>query len=106
MAENCLGIYSAERLNKKTLKISALESKIRWSYFFDSEVKQKNESCYFDTNCLQAVILFHVYRNRPSRVSLQLIEQLLSKVNPKLIRENITKMVLFGLFRLTMRTIY
>lgn len=79
-------------MGKKSLKLSALESKIRWAYYFDQKVGNKAEVCYFETNCLQAALLNHVYRNRPNRIPLQLFEQIVNEVSPKLIKENLSKM--------------
>jgi hypothetical protein len=98
MSEHCINLFRQEYMGKKTLKISALESKIRWVYYFDETVHNKNESCYFDTNCLQALLLNHVYRNRPNRIPLQLLERLV-QVSPKLLRENLNKMVSDELFQ-------
>lgn len=83
-------------MSKKVMKISGLESKVRWLYYFDPEVKVKNETCYFDTNCLQAAMLAYVYKSRPHHVSLHVFEEMLAKVSPKLLRENLNKMVLVG----------
>lgn len=103
-AQQCLEIYAGQHLSKKTLKLSALESKVRWAYYFDAQVKPKFESCYLDTNALQAALLFKVYRSRPHRLALHTLEQQLPKVSPKLIRESLAKMVLPSLLRRTAAT--
>ena len=41
----------------------------------------------------------HTYRNRPNGIPLQLFEQIVNEVSPKLIKENLSKMVLIPLRR-------
>jgi hypothetical protein len=100
-AQECIDEYSKLFMSKKTLKISGFESKIRWLYYFDSTTKSRSETCYFDTNCLQAILLYAIYRHRPEKLSLKYFEEALPKINPKLIRENIAKMVISPLLRPT-----
>jgi hypothetical protein len=100
-AQKCLDLYAAQHLSKKTLKLSGMESKVRWAYYFDEEVCPKFDSCYLDTNALQALLLFKIYRSRPHRTALLTLEQQLPKVSPKLIRECLAKMVRPPLFRPT-----
>lgn len=40
-ANECLNIYNTQHSNKKKFKISFLESKFRWTYYFDKEVENK-----------------------------------------------------------------
>lgn len=41
--------------------------------------------CYFDTNCLQAALLYFVYHSRPEFVDLAVILMRFEKVNRKLV---------------------
>ena len=73
-SHHCIDEYRKFHLNKKTLKLSFLESKIRWTYYFDPEINAKHETCYFDTNCLQGIVLFYLYKDRPNRIPLKFFE--------------------------------
>ena len=57
-------------------------------------VQQKIEviACLFTLTCLQALLIYQVYRNRPNRIPLQFLEQIVPEISPKLIRENLHKL--------------
>lgn len=95
----CLKSYEQEQIKKKTLRLSFLDSKVRWIYYFEEKVENKHKEAYFDTNAVQAVILYTIYARRPERVSFQLLCDLYPQVKPSLIKQSIVKMVLKLLLR-------
>jgi hypothetical protein len=72
-----------------------LESKIRWIYHFEKDEEMNNESCYFDTNCLQGAILYKIYKSRPDKIGLCFLKQYFTPISEKVILENIGKLVKF-----------
>lgn len=68
--------YQKQCIEKKTLKISYLDSRVRWIYHFDDPNNTKNPQCIFDTNGVQAVLLYHIYQARPEKISLGVLEEM------------------------------
>ncbi len=87
--------FWTQKENKMAFKISMLESKIRWIYYFDLEKDEENanESCYFDTNCLQGALLYNIYRSRPNKTGFSFLQQKFAPINDKTIQDNINKLV-------------
>ena len=42
----CCKIYEVEFVKKKSLKISYLDSRVRWIYYFDESIESKNPQTY------------------------------------------------------------
>ena len=81
------------------MRLSFLDSKVRWVYYFEEKVENKHSEAYFDTNSVQAVILYTIYARRPEKVSFQLLCDLYPQLKPSLIKQSIVKMVFKLLFR-------
>ena len=89
-----MNLYQEEMIKKKTLKISYMDSRFRWVYYFDEALQTKNSQCFFDTNGVQGVLLMHIYTHRPEKVNIKLLEQLYPQVKPNFMRKLLNQMVI------------
>ena len=88
----CCRAYQHDFVKKRTLKFSYLESRVRWVYYFDEAVQNKNPQCYFDTNGVQAILLLHVYNLRPEPVHFRLLAETYPQIKPTLMRKVLGQM--------------
>lgn len=63
-------------------------------YYFEKQVECKFEEAYFDTNGVQAVLLYYIYQHRPDKVNFSVLCQIFPQIKPHVIKFSLSRMVL------------
>lgn len=76
-----------------------MDSRVRWMYYFEKQVECKFEEAYFDTNGVQAVLLYYIYQHRPDKVNFNILCQIFSQIKPHIIKFSLSRMVTLLIIR-------